>query len=129
MGYITLCSIGNRSDFPNITRKVALLSHHIDSEKEEIRMQTRVLYFDESGADITHKFNSNNPLLIADNIKQQPLFEADGVTPQLNEDGTPKTIGLYNYLIAMSNVPVILQQLYVQYITINEGKGNFNTAE
>ena len=137
--------ISNRSDFPTIKREVVLKRHSINLESEEVVMYTKVFYYDENNVDITHKFKANEPILSATNIKRTILYQQDGVTPQteqlsiggvlqFEEDGiTPimvnKTIGLFDYLIAMLSVSVILHNLYDQYIMINDYNGNFNKAE
>jgi hypothetical protein len=137
--------ITNRADNLSTSREVVLLQHSINMEAEIITMYTRVLYYDSNNIDITSKFQKNEPILTATNIKKQTLYENDGITPQqqqqvidgipqFEEDGvTPimvnKTIGLYDYLISLISKTVVLETLYEQYIDINDAKGNFNIAE
>ena len=136
--------VNNRLDFPTIKKEVVLLKHSINWEAEEIIMYTRVLYYDENNVDITYRFKANEPVLTATNAKIQTLYAADGVTPlqvqqsingvlQVDDNNNPiminSTIGEYDYLIAMVQVPVTLSQLYIQYILINDAKGNFSLTE
>lgn len=119
--------ITNRSDFTDIRREVLLLKHSINLEAEEIVMHTRVLYWDINDVDITHKFNKNEPLLTANNSKRRPVYQNG--EPLLDGNGDPVTVGMYDYLISMVNLSLVLNDLYEEYIAVNDTIGNFNIAE
>lgn len=138
--------ISNHNLFNNVERYVHIIRD--DRKNESIILECVIQYF-KDGIDVSKSFSSTPVFLTADNYRRKTLYEADGITPKLeeyqeqelvegvpqfNEDNTPKmitlsrekTIGLYDYFKKLMALPISTNSQYNTTIEMNDAIGRFN---
>lgn len=138
--------ISNHPLFTDVERFVHIVN---DNRREGNITLECVLQYVQNGNDITKSFANNSFFLIADNNRRKKVYQADGITPvmedyeeqevvdgtpQYNEDNTPKmttkqrikTIGLYDYFKALMDMPISTNSQYDTTIEMNDLAGKFN---